>query len=91
MHLSLSTRPEDSLIIHEVKSLGFLFQFIRFFFFLLCLVSQSSPVPVLAFGTHHLFSSLPMGATSYREYVLIMLVIRTADITTLYVNFHISA
>ena len=69
----------------------FPFSIHSFFFFLLCLVSQSSPVPVLAFGTHHLSSSLPMGATGYREYVLIMLVIRTADITTLYVNFHISA
>lgn len=64
------------------------FQFIHFF--LLCPVSQASPVPVPAPGTHHLFSSLPMRAKSYRECVLSMLLIRATDITTLYVNFHIS-
>lgn len=90
MHLSFSTWSEDSLTIHEVKSLGFLF-FNSSVFFLLCPVSQASPVPVPAPGTHHLFLSLPMRAKSYRECVLTMLLIRAADITTLYVNFHISA
>lgn len=90
MHLSFSTRPEDSLIIHEVKSLGFLFQFIRFFSFF-CALFLNLPLFLYSLLEHHLSSSLPMGATGYREYVLIMLVIRTADITTLYVNFHISA
>ena len=68
----------------------FLF-FNSFVFFLLCPVSQASPVPVPASGTHHLFSSLPMRAKSYRECVLTALLIRAADIIIPYVNFHISA